>query len=91
MLLLNLDFYPERVIKTASSIGYNSNVYFTNDNSSLYELYSFGLHLHNTTLRTKEISNWTDCEGYLPSYKLNERGNMMQTQLRGVTVARKFD
>lgn len=89
-LLLNLDD-PQRLAKIAPTIGYNSNIYFMIESSStveMFELYSYGLHLHNTTLKAQEVVNWTERENYHPSYKLNERGNFFETQLRGVTVVR---
>lgn len=87
-LFLNLE-EPEALAMTAPTIGYNSNVYFVNNNMTLFEIFSFGLQLHNTSIITKEVKNWMDMENYLPSYRREERGNFYQTRLRGVTVVRK--
>lgn len=88
MLLLNLDD-PESLAGDAPKIGYDSNVYMTNytddaDPVKLYEVFSFGLHLHNSTLQYSEVANWTDKSKYLPSYQT--RGNFNGMRLRGATV-----
>lgn len=86
--MLNLED-PDVLSKSAPTIGYNANVYFSKSFGNvtlLFELFSFGLHLHNTTMQTKEVKNWMDIENYLPSYGLDRRGNFLETQLRGVTV-----
>lgn len=84
-LLLNLE-EPKALSKTTPTIGYNSNVYFVDKNMSLFEIFSFGLQLHNTSIITKEVKNWMGIENYLPSYTRESRGNFFETRLRGVTV-----
>lgn len=86
--MLNLED-PDVLSKSAPTIGYNSNVYFSKSLGNLtllFELFSFGLHLHKTTIQTKEVKNWMDIKNYLPSYALERRGDFLKTQLRGVTV-----
>lgn len=91
-LLLNLHD-PETLTRTAPTIGYNSNIYYTNPNFTnveLSELFSYGLHLHNTTIVTRTVQNWRECNDYRPNYGRRARGNFQGTMLRGVTVVRKF-
>lgn len=96
-LLINLDGAAELLAKVAPRIGYSSNLYMANASSGdsdgeevkLFEIFSFGLHLHNSTMQLREVNKWTSIENYIPNYGRDPRRNFNGIQLRGVTVVSK--
>lgn len=87
---LLINFQDNDLANIAPKIGYDSNLYMTNESSDgvtqLFEIFSFGLHLHNSSLQFKEVKNWTELRNYKPCYDKQDRGNFNKIQLRGATV-----
>lgn len=84
---LLINFKDNDLANIAPKIGFDSNMYMTTQsNDQLFEIFSFGLHLHNSSLQFKEVLNWTELRNYKPSYDKRERGNFHEIQLRGATV-----